>query len=307
MLGFAERLAERIKSCGNPVCVGLDPRFDQLPEPVKQGAAAHDPKEVAEAFKRFCCQIVDVVAEKVPVVKPQMAFFEQYGPHGMLALDEVIRYATARKLLVIIDGKRNDIGSTAAAYADAYLGSHGVSAWGGDALTVSPYLGDDSLAPFVLGCKENHAGIFVLVKTSNPGSGHLQDLEVDGEPIYSRVAKWVEHANRPLVGPSGYGPIGSVTGATHPEQLNAIRAVCPHSFLLVPGYGAQGGSAADIAGAFDEHGLGAIVNSSRGIIFAHQKEKYASRFGEAEWQQAVEAAADEMIADLRSSTPAGQL
>lgn len=307
MRGFADRLTERIKSTGNPVCVGLDPRFSQIPQVLRGQVTSANLQEVASVYQRFCCEVIDVVAEKVPVVKPQAAFFEQIGPHGMVALAEVINYATARNLLVILDGKRNDIGSTAAAYAEAYLGSHGASAWGADSLTVSPYLGDDSLAPFVSRCKEEHAGIFVLVKTSNPGSGHLQDLELDGKTIFARVAEWVEQANQPLIDPCGYGPIGAVTGATHPEQLNAIRDLCPHSYLLVPGYGAQGGGAQDIAGAFDDSGLGAIVNSSRGIIFAHQRDDLKDRFGEDDWQDAVAEATDLMIADLRAHTSVGQL
>ena len=296
---FADQLTRRIGECGNPVCVGLDPRWEQLPSSLREGVEEKSREAVALAFERFCIEIMDVVADLVPVVKPQMAFFEQLGPAGMVALHHVVSAASQRGLLVVLDGKRNDIGSTAEAYADAYLGSREQSPWGADALTVSPYLGADSLAPFVSKAVERHAGIFVLVKTSNPGSGHLQDLLAADATIYQHVGRWLESANQENLGQSGYGPVGAVAGATHPEQLAEIRALCPHSILLVPGYGAQGGGAAEVAAAFDDQGTGAIINSSRGIIFAHRTEPYRERFGEGQWQRAVEAATRDMIAALR--------
>lgn len=297
---FADRLTRRIRECGNPVCVGLDPRVDQLPAALLTGKDIAADGSVADAFKRFCVEIIDVVTDLVPVVKPQMAFFEQLGPAGMQALFDVIQHATQRGLIVVLDGKRNDIGSTAEAYANAYLGSQGQSPWGADALTVSPYLGADSLAPFVSTAVSRQAGIFVLVKTSNPGSGHLQDLVANSASIYQHVGQWLEQANLEHLGSSGYGPVGAVAGATHPEQLAEIREQCPHSILLVPGYGAQGGGAKEVAAAFDSEGNGAIVNSSRGIIFAHRAEPYRERFGERDWQRAVEASTRDMIAALQS-------
>lgn len=304
---FADRLHAAVRRCGNPVLVGLDPRFDQLPAALRGDTSAADWPNVAVAYARFCREIIDVVAPLVAVVKPQAAFFEQLGPAGMTALAEVISYAHEEGLLVILDGKRNDIGSTATAYAQAYLGTGSVSPWGADALTVSPYLGDDSLTPFVDVASERGAGMFVLVKTSNPGGAMLQDLLVDGQPIYCRVGAHVDGLAKRTLGECGYGSVGAVVGATYPEQLAELRSAMKTTWFLVPGFGAQGGTAADVAGAFDASGGGAIVNNSRGIIFAHAREPYASRFGEANWQQAVEAATGDMIAALAAETPAGKL
>ncbi len=208
-------------------------------------------------------------------------------------------------LLVILDGKRNDIGSTAAAYAQAYLGA--ASAWKADALTVSPYLGGDSLEPFVEVARKQSSGLFVLVKTSNPGGGQLQDLLAEGKPLYRHVAEHVARLAANDVGKSGYGSTGAVVGATYPEQLTELREVMPQSWLLIPGFGSQGGTARDVAAGFDSQGLGAIVNNSRGIIFAHARKEYKDRFGEARWQDAVEAATRDMIEQLRAETPAGKL
>jgi orotidine-5'-phosphate decarboxylase len=241
--------------------------------------------------------VIDVVAPLVPAVKPQAAFFEELGPAGMQALADVIRYAHDRGLLVILDGKRNDIDSTATAYARAYLGAES-SAWGADALTVSPYLGADSIEPFVEVGRERGAGIFVLVKTSNPGGGQFQDLACEGRPLYRHVAEFVERLAADGAGASGYGDVGAVVGATWPEQLAELRQAMPHAWLLIPGFGRQGGTAGDVAAGFDSSGLGAIVNNSRGIIFAHARPEFAGRFKPAEWQQAVEAATREMIAQL---------
>ena len=191
--------------------------------------------------------------------------------------------------MVIVDGKRNDIGSTAAAYARGYLG-RGQSAWSADALTVSPYLGDDSLVPFVELAHERGAGLFVLVKTSNPGGGMLQDVVSDGQPLYRHVAQHVEQLAAGATATCGYGSVGAVVGATYPEQLAELRAAMPHTWFLVPGYGSQGGTAADVAGGFDGGGLGAIVNNSRGILFAYRRPEYAERFGDVRWQAATEAA-----------------
>jgi orotidine-5'-phosphate decarboxylase len=256
-------------------------------------------KVVASAYANFCIDVIDVVAPLVPVVKPQAAFFEEIGPLGMAALAGVIEHARSRGLIVIVDGKRNDIGSTAEAYARGYLGRE-ESAWHGDALTVSPYLGDDSLTPFVDVARERGAGIFVLVKTSNPGSGLLQDASCDGEPLYRRVAAHVESLARTSAGECGYGAVGAVVGATYPEQLVELRRAMPHTWFLVPGFGSQGGTAADVAGAFDRDGLGAIVNNSRGIIFAHERAEYKDKFGAGNWQLAVEAATREMIDALQA-------
>ena len=225
----------------------------------------------------------------------------------MSALADVIGYAHDSRLIVILDAKRNDIGSTAAAYAKAYLGSGGASPWGADALTVNAYLGRDSLQPFVDTATETGSGIFVLVKTSNPGGGMFQDLPTNGRPLYARVAEEVQRLAAETVGQCGYGSVGAVVGATYPSQLSQLRAEMPQSWILVPGYGSQGGTARDVAGALDDRGFGAMINSSRAIIFAYSRPEYRDRFGPSRWQQAVEAATGEMIEQLRSETPAGKL
>jgi orotidine-5'-phosphate decarboxylase len=244
--------------------------------------------------------VIDVVAPLVPAVKPQAAFFEALGPEGMIALKDVIDYARTKGLLVILDGKRNDIGSTATAYAEGFLGSGNESAWGADALTVSPYLGGDSLDPFVEVAVKRNAGVFVLVKTSNPGGGMFQDLSSAGEPIYRHVARAVEDLAAKSAGTCGYGAIGAVVGATYPAQLIELRKAMPHTWFLVPGFGSQGGTAGEVRGAFDSNGLGAVINNSRGIIFAHARREYAERFGSSRWQEAVEAATREMISQLQA-------
>jgi orotidine-5'-phosphate decarboxylase len=300
---FADRLAAAVTRLGNPVCVGLDPRWKQLPASLREGGTGRASgtqgeswSAMAEAYVRFCNGVCDVVAPLVPIVKLQAAFFEELGPAGMAAMAQVIGHARERGLLVIVDGKRNDIGSTAEAYARAYLGRE-ESAWGADALTVSPYLGGDSVDPFVATATSRGAGIFVLVKTSNPGGGMLQDLKTDGGTIYQRVAESVEEMARGCQGQCGYGCVGAVVGATYPAQVLELRVAMPHTWFLVPGYGSQGGTAADVATAFDSRGMGAIVNNSRGILFAHERSEYA-RFGAARWQDAVDAATREMIAEL---------
>ena len=303
---FSERLAAAVKRCRNPVMVGLDPRVEQLPESLRP----RDPRDwpsVADAYRRFCCGVIDVVATLVPVVKPQAAFFEQLGPAGMYALGDVIDYAVEKGLLVVLDGKRNDIGTTAEAYAAAYLGRKPASAWGADALTVSPYLGDDSLEPFMKIGRLQGAGIFVLVKTSNPGGKRLQDLVSEGRPLYRHVAEYVEQLAQHSRGTQQYGDVGAVVGATYPEQLAELRAVMPSAWFLVPGFGAQGGTAKDCAAAFDAHGLGGVVNNSRGIIFAHARKDYRERFAAHQWQDAIAAATEEMIGQLRAETSAGKL
>ena len=304
---FADRLAGAVRRCANPLVVGLDPRVANLPAGMLGADESSSPHKVAAAFREFCNQVIDVVAPLVCAVKPQSAFFEEVGPPGMAALAEVITYARQHGLLVILDGKRNDIGSTAEAYAKAYLGIPPNSVWGADALTVSPYLGEDSLTPFVQIAQKNDAGIFVLVKTSNPGSGLFQDLIADGQPVYEHVADLVQRLAKQTVGESGYGVVGAVVGATYPQQLAKLRAAMTHSWLLVPGFGVQGGSARDVAGAFDANGLGAVISSSRAIIFAHQRPEFRDKYGDRRWQQAVEAATREAIEQLRAETPAGKL
>lgn len=291
---FADRLAAAVDQKLTSVLVGLDPRQHQLP--VAVAPADNSPECIAAAYKTFCFGIIDVVADLVPAVKPQAAFFEQLGPAGCGALADVVRYARHRNLIVVMDAKRGDIGSTAEAYASAFLGES--SPWGADALTVNPYLGDDSLTPFVDRATQHDAGIFVLVKTSNPGGKLFQDLESSGQKLHEYVADYVESLAVQTVGKCGYGVVGAVVGATYPEELSALRERMPHTWFLVPGFGSQGGTAADVMGGYDSSGLGAIINSSRAIIFAHDRPEYED-IGKKDWQRAVEQATRDMISQLR--------
>lgn len=300
MSHFADRLAAAVKTAGNPVCVGLDPRWEKLPDSFRSSGRTST-ASIADAYTSFCHGVIDVVASVVPIIKVQAAFFEELGASGMAAMADVILYAEACGLLVIVDGKRNDIGSTAEAYARGYLGREG-SLWHADALTVSPYLGDDSLTPFADIAKERESGIFVLVKTSNPGGKFLQDLTCDGEPLYRRVGAYVEQLAAANVGECGYGAVGAVVGATYPEQLVELRAAMPHTWFLVPGYGSQGGKATDVVAALDANGMGAIVNNSRNLIFAHERPEYR-KYGSNRWQEAIEAATSRMIDELNSAIP----
>jgi orotidine-5'-phosphate decarboxylase len=299
---FGDRLAQALQEKGNAVCVGLDPRLEQLPKEL-QVAKDASLETQANAYERFCCEVIDATHALVPVVKPQSAFFEELGPYGSMALGRICSYASSKGLIVVMDAKRGDIGSTAAAYSKAYLGTNGQSAWGTDALTVSPYLGSDTLQPFIDQSNAVGAGVFVLVKTSNPGSGFLQDLSVDSQTVSERVADFVqEQALKTASSPSGYGCVGAVVGATYPEQLHSMRKRMPNAWLLIPGYGAQGGSAFDVVHGMDASGLGAIINSSRGIIFAYENPKYQ---GASTWQAAVENATIEMIDALRLARSVG--
>lgn len=281
---FMDRLAEAVVAKATPLVVGLDPRWKSLPQGFHQQGDSLEAK--ATAYRDFCLGIIDVVAPLAVAVKPQVAFFEQLGWRGMQVLDEVMRAAQANDLLVILDAKRNDIGSTAEGYAEGWLGAD--SPWGADSLTISPYLGDDSLEPFVRTASQRNAGLFILVKTSNPGGKFLQDLPAGDGHIYNRVGGLVERLANESAGENGYGVTGAVVGATYPEQLAELRGKMPHTWFLVPGFGSQGGTAEDVAPAFDERGLGAVVNSSRGIIFAHARKEIAGKYDEAHWQRAVE-------------------
>ena len=299
---FSARLTAAVEARRTPACVGLDPRGSMLP-PIFRAAAARSPADLAAIYETFCREVIDAVAGLVPIVKPQAACFEALGPDGMLAMAGVINHAHAKGLLVLADTKRGDIGSTAEAYAAGWLWG----SWGADAMTVNPYLGLDSLEPFVKACEEHQAGIFVLVKTSNPGSKDFQDLEVDGRTIYGHVAAGVESLAERTAGGQRYGAVGAVVGATWPKQLDEMREAMPHAWILVPGFGRQGGRASDVRGAFHDDGLGAIVVSARDIIYAHAREEINGGLGEKEWQTAVERATHDMINRLAADTPAAAL
>jgi len=299
---FADRLAAAITARRTPACIGLDPRRASLP-PALRAADARDPRDLADLFARFCRDVIDVVAPLVPIVKPQLACFEAIGPHGMTALADVIAHARSRNLLVLADGKRGDIGSTAEAYAEGWL----AGPWAADALTVNPYLGNDSIEPFVKTAEARGAGIFVLVKTSNPGSKDFQDLVCDGRTNYEHVAAGVEALAARTSAGGRFGAVGAVVGATWPKQLDDLRAAMPHTWLLVPGFGRQGGRASDVRGAFHPDGLGALIVSARDVIFAHARPEMNAGLAEGQWQTAVERACHEMIDRLAADTPAAAL
>lgn len=312
MTSFSERLHAAIKKKRTPALVGLDPRWESLPTDLKEKAAAAGGTtgEIrARAYQEFSIRIIEVVASLVPAVKPQSAFFEACGPAGVEALRNVIAAAREAGLIVICDAKRGDIGSTAEAYAAAYLAGEDPEAapFAADCLTVNPYMGVDTLQPFVDRAAKVGAGIYVLVRTSNPGAGDFQDRATESVKLFENVADRIEDLSAELANGSEYGPVGAVVGATYPEELEQLRQRMPHVPLLVPGYGSQGGTSAGVAGAFDESGLGAVVNSSRGIIFSYQKGRLAEEFGEAKWESAVEAATQAMIKDLATHTNAREL
>lgn len=300
MTSYITRLHDAVRRKGTPALVGLDPRLELLPGAVIDAVDARDASErAAAAFEEFCCRIIDVVAPLVPAVKPQAAFFEEHGPAGMQALARVIRRARDAGLIVVADGKRGDIGSTAAAYARGWLAGEDPDAapWAADALTVNPLLGPDTLEPFVEVARMRGAGVYVLVRTSNPGAAEYQEGS-GGEPLYRTIAATVEElASRDAAG-GRFGSIGAVVGATARRQLAELRQAMPHTPFLVPGYGAQGAGADDVAAAFAEDGLGALVNSSRAVNFAYRRPPFDEQFGESRWEEAVEAATREMIAEL---------
>ena len=291
-----ERLIAKIQETKNPTVVGLDPSFSYVPQYIRAKYAGQfaDPLEGAAcAVLEYNKGLIDALCDIVPAVKPQAAYYEMYGWYGMKAFAETITYAQQKGMYVIIDGKRNDIGSTMEAYAAAHLGQVNLDGqiavpFGGDALTVNGYLGTDGISPLLTVCREQDKGIFVLVKTSNPSSGELQDKKIGRRPVYEVMGKMCETWGKELLGESGYSAVGAVVGATYPEQLSELREKLPHTFFLVPGYGAQGGGAKDVAGAFDANGLGAIVNSSRGIICAYKKDGWSEeQFAEAARTEAI--------------------
>ncbi len=300
-----DRLTEKIRAMEAPVVVGLDPMLSYVPEHIKEQAFQEYGETLAgaaEAIWEFNRRIIDATYDLIPAVKPQAAMYEQFGVEGMRVFARTVDYCHEKGLVVIGDVKRGDIGSTSAAYAAGHLGkvtvgSQTLAAFDEDFATVNPYLGTDGIQPFVDICKEEGKGIFVLVKTSNPSSGEFQDRLIDGRPLYEHVAEKVAAWGADVMGESGYSVVGAVVGATYPEQGRTLRRMLPRTFLLVPGYGAQGAKGADLIDYFDADGLGAIVNSSRGIIAAWQQEKYA-QFGAEHFADASRQAVIDMIEDI---------
>ena len=298
------KLIKKIEETHAPIVVGLDPMLDYVPEHIKAAAFKERGETLegaAEAIWQFNKAIVDATYDLIPAVKPQIAMYEQFGTEGVKAYQKTVDYCHSKDLVVIGDVKRGDIGSTSAAYAVGHLGkvqvgSKKLSAFDEDFATVNPYLGSDGIKPFLEVCKEEKKGIFILVKTSNPSSGEFQDRLIDGRPLYEYVGEKVAQWGEEVMG-DNYSYVGAVVGATYPEIGKVLRKVMPKSFILVPGYGAQGGKGADLVHYFDENGLGAIVNSSRGIIAAYKQEAYTS-FGAEHFADASRAAVEAMIKDI---------
>ncbi len=306
-MNFSDRLAEQVLLKKNPSVLGLDPKLEFIPPSIREKAFEENAcpfMAAAKSIVEFNIRLMDAVYDIIPAVKPQLAYYEMYGVEGIRAFNETVRYAKSKNLLVIADGKRNDIGTTAEAYAATYLGQtdingKGQEAYNTDALTVNAYLGVDGIKPFVSACEQYGKGIFALVKTSNPSSGQLQDLKLnDGRTVYEAMADLVNEWGSTTVGQCGYSSVGAVVGATYPKQLEELRKRMPKAWILVPGYGAQGGSASDVAYGFDKNGLGAVVNASRSLMCAYKLEAWKDKFTQEDFQEAARAEAERMKKDI---------
>ena len=305
MKNIIDQLIEKIKIMKNPTVIGLDPRYEMLPKCVKDKY----PKTlegVGQAIIEYNKALIDAIYDIIPAIKLQIAFYEMYGIPGMQAFKVTCEYAKQKGMFVIADIKRGDIGSTAQGYSNAYLGKTKIeeneqSLYDIDFVTVNPYMGTDCVKPFIDDCKKYNKGLFILVKTSNPSSGELQDVKLEnGEEVYTRVAKYVEKWGEELRGEYNYSSISAVVGATYPEQLKQLRQIAPHTYFLIPGYGAQGGKAEDIALGFDENGLGGIVNASRSLMCAYKSDMWKGKFEEKDYAKATRAEAIRMKEELCS-------
>ena len=299
-------LIDKIKKMNNPTVLGLDPRYDMVPECIKS-KYEKDFNGTMEAILEFDKRLIDSICDIIPAVKINTAFYEMFGFKGMQVFEEICKYAKEKDMIVIADAKRGDIGTTAQAYSNAFLGETPIAnnetyIMGNiDFVTVNPYLGIDGVKPFIEDCKKYNKGIFVLVKTSNPSSGELQDLKLeDGKTIYAKVAELVNSWGEELIGEYGYSSISSVVGATYREQLEELRKIMPHSYFLIPGYGAQGRKAEDIALGF-ENGIGGIVNSSRGLMCAYKSDRWKEKYSEEQFAEATRAEAIRMREDLNQA------
>jgi len=303
-----DKLVEKIQKTQAPIVVGLDPMLGYIPEHIRKKAYeeyGETMRGAAEAVWQFNKAIVDATCDLIPAVKPQIAMYEQFGVEGVIVYKKTVDYCKEKGLVVIADIKRGDIGSTSEAYAVGHLGkvtvgSQVCTGFDADFATVNPYLGSDGVKPFIKVCKENDKGIFVLVKTSNPSSGEFQDRLADGRPLYELVGQQVDEWGSDCIGECGYSAVGAVVGATYPEMGRILREIMPKAYILVPGYGAQGGKGKDLTHFFNKDGLGAIVNSSRGIIAAYKQEGYA-RFGAENFADASRQAVLDMKADIQEA------
>lgn len=306
MKNAIDNLIEKIKQTNNPTVMGLDPRYEMLPKCVTS-KYSQDLEGVAKAIIEYNKALIDATCDIIPAVKPQIAFYEMFGIPGMEAFKETCQYAKEKGMVVIADIKRGDIGSTAQGYSNAFLGKTPIgekeeSIYDVDFVTVNPYMGTDCIKPFLEDCKKYGKGIFVLVKTSNPSSGELQDLKLENDKeVYAQVAELVEKWGEELQGENEYSSIAAVVGATYPEQLKQIRTIAPHTYFLIPGYGAQGGKANDIALGFDSNGLGGIVNASRSLMCAYKSDRWKDKYTEEEYAKATRAEALRMKEELNQA------
>ena len=300
-----DKLIEKIKETRNPTVMGLDPRYEMLPKCVTEKYSL-TLEGVSSAIIEYNKALIDATYDIIPAIKPQIAFYEMFGIPGMQAFKETCAYAKQKGMVVIADIKRGDIGSTAQGYSNAYLGKTKIgdveeSIYDIDFVTVNPYMGTDCVKPFIDDCKKYNKGLFILVKTSNPSSGELQDLKLeDGQEVYKRVANLVENWGADLRGENGYSSIAAVVGATYPKQLQELRNIAPHTFFLIPGYGAQGGKPEDIALGFDKNKLGGIVNASRSLMCAYKSDRWKDEFKEEDYAKATRAEAIRMRDELNS-------
>lgn len=298
-----DRLISKIKETNNPTVMGLDPRYELLPKCVLE-KYPNTLEGISNAIIEYNKALIDETYDIIPAIKPQIAFYEMFGIPGMKAFEETCKYAKQKGMIIIADIKRGDIGSTAQGYSNAYLGKTKIgnkeeSIFDVDFVTVNPYMGTDCIKPFIEDCKKYDKGLFILVKTSNPSSGELQDVKtVDGEEIYIKVAKLVEEWGKDLIGENGYSSVAAVVGATYPKQLKEIRQTAPHTYFLIPGYGAQGGKAEDIALGFDKNGLGGIVNASRSLMCAYKSDIWKKQFEEKDYAKATRQEALRMKKEL---------
>lgn len=299
-------LIEKIKECDNPTVIGVDTRYDMVPECVRKKYST-DLKGMCNAMLEYSKALIDATYDIIPAVKLQSAYFEMYGVEGIKLYKEMIDYCKEKGMVVMADVKRGDIGSTSAGYSRAYLGKNMIdekeqAIFDVDFATVNPYMGSDCVMPFVEDCKKYNKGIFVLVKTSNKSSGEIQDVKAeDGEEIYKKVAKLVNTWGSELIGENGYSSVSAVVGATYPKQLQELRELMPHSYFLIPGYGAQGGKAEDIALGFDENELGGIVNATRSLMCAYKSDLWKDKFAEEDYAKATRAEAIRMRDELNSA------
>lgn len=301
-----DKLINKIKETNNPTVMGLDPRYDMLPNCIKE-KYNESVEKICEGILEYNKALIDVTYDIIPAIKPQMAFYEMFGTDGIKCFKETCKYAKEKGMIIIVDAKRGDIGSTASGYSNAYLGKTPMGDFEEsfvdvDFVTVNPYLGTDGIKPFVEDCKKYNKGIFVLVKTSNPSSGELQDLKLEnGKTIYETVGDLVENWGEELRGENGYSSVAAVVGATYPEQLNSLRKQLPHTFFLIPGYGAQGGKAEDIALGFDQNGIGGIINASRSLMCAYKSDRWKNEFSDEEYAKVTRAEAIRMRDELNSA------